>query len=117
MNTRADAATATEFYGDIMILLKDVIGGDLANAAGQGQAGQWVDSIGPTTRLDGDLLMDSIEITTFSHRLSERYGDDVDLVALIATLGIDEIIALTVADVAALVAAHAGTSDAQIGSR
>ncbi len=96
MTTGAVAPPAAAFYDEIMILLRDVTGEDA----------EWLAAVDPTTRLDGDLLMDSVEMALLSHLLRSRYGDEVDLPGLIASLGVDEIIALTVADVADLVAAY-----------
>jgi tocopherol O-methyltransferase len=58
------------------------------------------------TRLDGDLELESVEIAGFATALRERYGDRVDLPGYIAGLEVDEIVALSVADVAAHVAAR-----------
>jgi acyl carrier protein len=96
VTTGAVAPPAAEFYDEIMILLRDVTGEDE----------EWLAAIDPTTRLDGDLLMDSVEIALLSHLLRSRYGSEVDLPGLISSLDLDEIIALTVADVADLVAAY-----------
>ena len=80
----------------IAALLRDVVGEDE----------QWLAGIGPDTRLDGDLLLESVELAEFGDALARRYGERVDLVGHVATLDIDEIIALTVADVAAYVASR-----------
>ena len=94
MTTGADAPPGARFYDEIMILVRDATGEDDA----------WRATIGPGTRLDGDLLMDSVEMTALSHRLHDAYG--VDLLAFLAALDVDQIIALTVADVADFVATH-----------
>ena len=79
-------------------LLRDVVDEDAA----------WLDSVGPDTRVDGDLLVESHELAAWSLALRRRYGDRVDLADHVAGLDIDGIIALTVADVAAYVAARLG---------
>jgi acyl carrier protein len=63
-----------------------------------------LDRVTPASRLDGDLHLDSLELAAFGDRLSTAYGDRVDLIAFFATLDIDQLIALTVGDVAAYVA-------------
>jgi acyl carrier protein len=70
-----------------------------------GEDALWAATIGPATRLDGDLLLDSIELAALSWLLRERHGDRVDLAGYVAGLDIDRIIALTVGDVAGYVAA------------
>jgi tocopherol O-methyltransferase len=65
--------------------------------------------IGPDTRLEGDLFLDSVDLIALDATLRRRYGDGVDLAGHVAGLGIDEIIGLTVADVAAQVARWSGT--------
>jgi acyl carrier protein len=60
--------------------------------------------IGPATRLDGDLLLDSLELAALAHRLRDSH-ERVDLLGYVAGLDLEEIIALTVSDVAGLVAA------------
>lgn len=64
----------------------------------------WPDDFGPATRLDGDLLLEDADIAAFGEALRQRYGDRVDLVGFVADLDIDQIIALSVADVADYVA-------------
>jgi hypothetical protein len=82
----------------IAALLRDIVGEDDA----------WLDSIGPQTRVDGDLLVESHELAAWSLELRKRYGDRVDLADHVAGLDIDQIIALTVTDVAAYVVARLG---------
>jgi hypothetical protein len=78
----------------VAALLRQSIGEDLA----------WPDDFGPATRLDGDLLLEDADMAAFDEALRRQYGGQVDLLAFIADLDIDQIIALTVADVAAYVA-------------
>jgi acyl carrier protein len=79
---------------EVTALLRDVTGGDDAAA------------ISADSRLDGDLRLDSIELMALSTALRERHGADVDLFAFVAGLELDQIIDLTVGDVAAYVAGH-----------
>jgi acyl carrier protein len=59
--------------------------------------------INAATRLEGDLRLDSLDLAALSELLRERHGSAVDLAGHVAALDIDQIIGLTVADVAAYV--------------
>jgi acyl carrier protein len=85
-----------EFFAEIVALLRDVSGEDA----------EWMAGIQPATTLDGDLMLESVELTALSAALQRRYGPGVDLAGYVAGLDIDQIIGLTVADVAEYVAAH-----------
>ena len=95
-----------ELFGQIADLLREVAGED----------DLWLDRIGPSSRLDGDLLVDSVELAALSVELERRYGGAVDLAGFVAGLDIDQIIALSVADVARYVAAHRDPAAAAAGS-
>lgn len=56
------------------------------------------------TSFDVDLQLESLEFVALAERLVQRYGDRVDFVAWLASLELDEIIALTVGDLVAFVA-------------
>jgi tocopherol O-methyltransferase len=89
-----DAKPPRDLPTQIADLLSEVIGEDRAGPHG----------IGPQTRLDGDLYLESVELAALGEALRRRYGPRVDLSGLVAGLDIDQLIALTVADVAAYVA-------------
>ncbi|HEX9033663.1 MAG TPA: acyl carrier protein [Streptosporangiaceae bacterium] len=55
--------------------------------------------ISAATRLEGDLCLDSLDLTALAAVLRDRYGTAVDLVGYVAGLEIDEIIGLSVGDV------------------
>ncbi|HEU5426043.1 MAG TPA: hypothetical protein VFU74_04180 [Actinocrinis sp.] len=80
----------------IAVLLREVTGEDE----------QWLAALGPHTRLDADVLLESVELAELGDALCRRYGEQVDLVGHVATLELDQIIALTLADVAAYVASR-----------
>ena len=82
-----------EVIAQIAAMVRDLVGDE----------GTWRGEIGPHTRLDGDLFLESVELAELGDALARRYGEHVDLTGHIARLGIDEIIALTVADVAGYV--------------
>lgn len=65
-----------------------------------GEDDEWSAGVGPTTRLDGDLFLDSIELAALSGLMVRRYGPTADLAAYVAGLDLDGLIALTVGDVA-----------------
>ena len=71
-----------------------------------GEDEQWLAALGPHTRLDADQLLESIELAELGEALARRYGEQVDLVAHVAGLALDQIIEFTLADAAAYVAAR-----------
>ncbi|MGP4023613.1 hypothetical protein [Actinomadura sp. 3N407] len=56
--------------------------------------------IGPETTFSDALALESIEFAALADLLRARYGDDADLSAFIAGLDLDQILNLTVGDVA-----------------
>ncbi len=91
----ARPATDPELLAQVITLVRRA-----ADEDGDDQA--W--DIRPDTRIEGDLFLESAELVALGEALRRRYGDAIDLVGSVAGLGIDEIIGLTVADVAAYVA-------------
>jgi acyl carrier protein len=81
--------------GEVIALLRQVIGDDR----------HWADRVTPAARLDQDLRMDSLEMAALAAALGKAYGDRVDLAAFVAGLDFDQLVALTVADLAAYVSA------------
>jgi acyl carrier protein len=73
-----------------------------------GEDSDWAAGITPASRLEGDLRLESVEVAALADRLAETYGDQVDLLSFLAGLDIDQLIGLTVADVAAYVTGRAG---------
>jgi acyl carrier protein len=69
-----------------------------------GEDSGWAASITSASRLEGDLRLESVEVTALAGLLAETYGERVDLLGFLAGLDIDQLIGLTVADVAAYVA-------------
>ncbi|HEX4091196.1 MAG TPA: hypothetical protein VHZ33_20995 [Trebonia sp.] len=74
-----------------------------ALAAATGDESLLTIGIAAATRLEGDLRLDSLDLAALSALLRERHGTAVDLAGYVAGLDIDQIIGLTVADVAAYV--------------
>lgn len=83
-----DGALVRELAG----LLRAVTGEDEA----------WAGAITAASRLEDDLGLESGELAAWGDAVRDRYG--VDLVGYVAGLDLDQIIALTVGDVATLVA-------------
>jgi acyl carrier protein len=70
-----------------------------------GEDSQWADKVDSSTRLEGDLYLDSLEMAALCELARKAYGDEVDLAAYVCGLDIDQIIGLTVGELAAQVAA------------
>jgi acyl carrier protein len=83
----------------------DVSTDDIARAlaAATGDESLLSAGLSAATRLEGDLCLDSLDLTAVGALLRERYGTAVDLTGYVAGLDIDEIIELTVGEVAAYV--------------
>jgi len=65
--------------------------------------------VGLATSFDQDLELESLEFVALAERLLQHYGGQVDFVAWLATMELDEIIGLAVGDlVAFIVASTAG---------
>jgi acyl carrier protein len=71
----------------------DVLAAALADVTGLDAA-----AIAPAARLDDELRIDSLEFAALGERLRDRYGDQIDLIGYVARLDLDQLIALTVAD-------------------
>ncbi|MGH9123658.1 MAG: phosphopantetheine-binding protein [Acidimicrobiales bacterium] len=56
--------------------------------------------VAPETTFSRDLELESIEFIALAERLGQRYGGRVDFTSFLAGLTIDEILALTVGDLA-----------------
>lgn len=60
--------------------------------------------VDPDARLEQDLQLESVDLVALDDLLRQRYGPEVDLLGFVATLDIDQLIALTVSDVVGRVA-------------
>jgi acyl carrier protein len=87
------------------VTVDDVTVDDMAGAlaAATGDESLLSSGINAATRLEGDLCLDSLDLAALSALLADQYGTAVDLTGYVAGLDIDQIIGLTVADVAAYV--------------
>ncbi|MFG2044258.1 hypothetical protein [Dactylosporangium sp. NPDC048998] len=73
-----------------------------------GEDAEWLAGIGPATRLDGDLFLDSIELAALGERLAAQFGPGVDLAGWVSGLELEALLTLSVADVASYVDASGG---------
>lgn len=89
-----EEAAVAGLYAEVVAMLAQVTG----------ESAQWLARVGPASRLEGDLFLDSLEVASLGALLRAAYGDPVDLPAYLAGLDIDQIIALTVGDLVAYVA-------------
>jgi acyl carrier protein len=85
-------------------LTLEELAGLLREVTGEGQ--EWADQITPASRLEDDLLLESIELTALAGLIRERFGAQRDLAGFLAGVDFDEFIRLTVADVLAFLAGH-----------
>lgn len=92
MTLESTTPTDPRIFADLVPLL----------AAATGESERWAASVTPVARLDGDLRLDSIELAAFADAMHERFG--VDLAAYLAGLDVDQLVELTVGDLARLVA-------------
>jgi acyl carrier protein len=69
-----------------------------------GEDAQWGAILTTSSRLEGELGLDSLEVAALGDLLRDAYGERVDLPAFLAGLDIDQIIALTVGDLIGYVA-------------
>jgi len=72
-----------------------------------GEDGAWAAAVTAQSRLELDLKLDSVEVAALAVALREAYGDAADLERLLVSLEIDELLALTVGDLARYVAGAA----------
>ena len=79
---------------EIVAMLREVTGEDEV----------WASQINTATRLDDDLMLESVELAELDELLRNRYGNGVNLLAFLAERDLDEVIALTVGDLVRWVA-------------
>ena len=77
--------TVEQILTEIRAMLTEIIGAEYALGL----------DIGMDTSFDNDLQLESIEFVKLATMLAERYGDQVDFVAFLATKELDEIIEMT----------------------
>lgn len=84
-----EGITANAVLAELEGILTDVVGDDL-----------FLDEpLAMDTSFDEDLQLESIEFVALAEKLLVTYGEKVDFVAWMATMELDDIIALTVGQV------------------
>lgn len=81
-------------HQEIVELLRQVTGEDE----------DWAAAVTPSTRVDTDLFIDSLETVALSEKMRQVYG--VDLAGHVSGLGLPALIELTVGDLAQLAGAR-----------
>ncbi len=68
----------------------------------------WIEDfdIDASTRFNDDLELESIEFVNIAEKIQAHYGQHVGFIEWLSTMKIDEIIALTVGDLADFVRTH-----------
>ena len=69
-----------------------------------GETSEWTATITPNATLEGDLALESVDLAALGELLRDAHG--ADLAAYCADLDIEQLIGLTVADLAAWLARH-----------
>jgi acyl carrier protein len=64
--------------------------------------------ITPDTTFSDDLALESIEFVALSEKLNEHYGDQVNFVAFIGDMDLDEIMSMTVGTLAGYIETQLG---------
>lgn len=83
-----------QILAEIRAMLTEIIGDEYALSL----------DITMDTSLERDLELESIEFVKLATRLTERYGDRINLVEFLATKEINEIIEMTVGDLVTYIA-------------
>jgi acyl carrier protein len=84
--TTPQTASGDPVLDEVVVILAEVIGDDFLLDV----------EVTPSTSFNEDLAMESIEFVALAERLQDRYGGDVDFVAFVGEMNIDQIMAMTV---------------------
>jgi acyl carrier protein len=97
--TDAGTTTRTATFDDVYAVLIEALTG----LVGQ----EYVEEmeVGPDSRFEADLELESMEIAELAEQLMDRYGAEVDFVAWFADMDLDQLIELSVGDVARFIVA------------
>lgn len=91
--SRADAVLA-----ELTAMLVDIVGDELLVTG----------EVTREARFTEDLALESIEFVALAERVQARYGDDVDLIGLLAELDIDQIMGMSVGHLIDHIVEHTG---------
>jgi acyl carrier protein len=98
-DTRTDTqATPDEVVAVLLDLLAGLVGQDYVEEM----------EVGRATRFEADLELESMEVAELAEQLMARYGDSVDFVAWFADMELDQLIELSLGDVARFIVASLG---------
>ncbi|WP_405804193.1 acyl carrier protein [Streptomyces sp. NBC_00210] len=98
----ASDATAEQILAEITGMLVETVGDEFLLA----------DEVTLATTFNEDLALESIEFVALAELLQKRYGSAVDLIALLAEKDMEEILAMTVGDLVAHIAAAPASAPA-----
>jgi acyl carrier protein len=97
--TGADAASGDDHVLDqVVSVLGEIVGEDVIEAL----------EVGAATSLSADLELESIEFVVLGEKLLDRFGESVDFLAWSAKMELEELMELTVGDIADFVTSCAG---------
>lgn len=97
--------TVDQILAEVRGMVTEIIGAEYALSL----------DIGMDTSFDADLELESIEFVRLATMLKERYGDQIDFVAFLATKEIDEIIGMTTGELVTYIANRLALTDALDG--
>lgn len=97
--------TVDQILTEVRGMLTEIIGAEYALGL----------DIGMDTSFDADLELESIEFVRLASMLKDRFDDRVDFVAFLADKELDEIMEMTVGEVAAYVASCTSLASAVDG--
>lgn len=98
MSDQQALSAVDEVVATIGLLLVEVVGEDYLLGI----------EIGPDTSFADDIELESIDLVALTEQLELTYGEDVDFAGWIAEQELDDIIALTVGDLARFVTSSIG---------
>jgi acyl carrier protein len=98
IGTDTRTATFDEVYAVLIDALTGLVGADYVEEM----------EVGPDSRFEADLELESMEIAELAEQLMERYGARVDFVAWFADMELDQLIELSLGDVARFIVASLG---------
>lgn len=93
--TTARAATFDGVYAVLIEALTGLVGQDYVEEM----------EVGPDSRFEADLELESMEIAELAEQLMDRYGSDVDFVAWFAEMELEQLIELSLGDVVRFIVA------------
>jgi acyl carrier protein len=106
IGTTARTATFDDVYAVLIEALTGLVGQDYVEEM----------EVGPDSRFEADLELESMEIAELAEQLMARYGSDVDFVAWFAEMELEQIVDLTLGSVVEFIVASLEATDPGVGS-